>query len=100
MPTDDYTIKHLHKDLTDSLPAYMRPYLLRVLRDNEEIPYTASQKPIKAEMLKRFFGVSDFWNAEKLAPGVQIWCENFPLGGRFDRIIAKPWDWATWQTSG
>lgn len=99
VPREKMSLKRLHKDLTDTLPAYMPPYLLRILNDDEEVPYTASQKPIKPEILKRFFGVTDFWNAEKPAPGVEVWHQRLSLNSRPDGANPKPWDWATWQTS-
>ncbi|KAM5475806.1 hypothetical protein McanCB56680_007991 [Microsporum canis] len=94
---EDMTIEKLHNDLSDALPAYMRPYLLRVLADDEQIPLTDSQKPLKRGMLKQFFGVTDFWNAENPTPGVQIWPMRLAMSSIPNARDVKPWDFAGWQ---
>ncbi|RDW92907.1 uncharacterized protein DSM5745_00229 [Aspergillus mulundensis] len=109
----EMTIARLHADLSPVLPAYMRPYLLRVLESTEEIPYTASQKPVKSEMLKRFFGVpvDGFWDDEEPTTGVQVWPQRFSLVGpppdtayRTSEASSwqgqRPWEWGTWQAAG
>ncbi|PHH90399.1 hypothetical protein CDD83_3813 [Cordyceps sp. RAO-2017] len=99
IPAGDMSIRRLHADLDDTLPAYMRPYLLRILKDGEEVPCTASQKPIRSEMLRRFFGVMDFWNSDTASPEVEVWHERFAPADRIEGANPRPWDWATWQTS-
>ncbi|KAK2855710.1 hypothetical protein FQN49_004921 [Arthroderma sp. PD_2] len=93
----DMTIEKLHSDLTGKLPAYMRPYLLRVLADDEHIPLTHSQKPSKRGILKQFFGVTDFWNRENPAPGVQVWPTKFDVSDKSNATDGNPWDFAGWQ---
>ncbi|KAJ6443213.1 Acyl-CoA synthetase family member 3, mitochondrial [Purpureocillium lavendulum] len=103
---DELSLSRLHTDLSNTLPAYMRPYLLRVLDDGEEVPLTASLKPIAREIVKKFFGVEECWNAEKPTPGVEVW--NSPLALNYQHHKGevsldeklKPWDWAAAQMAG
>ncbi|KAM3504887.1 hypothetical protein MY11210_008183 [Beauveria gryllotalpidicola] len=92
------SIEKLHADLSSTLPKYMRPYLLRVLGD-EQIPLTSSQKPNKPLMLRQFFGVTDFWNAEKPKPGVQVWPMRLAMSSNPNSTDVQPWDFAGWQGS-
>ncbi|KAM3438750.1 hypothetical protein MY4824_003052 [Beauveria thailandica] len=89
----------LHADLTGTLPAYMRPYLLRVLNDDEHIPLTDSQKPNKPVMLKQLFGVTDFWNADKPTPGVQVWPMRLATSSNPNSTNVQPWDFEGLQGS-
>ncbi|KAK5991607.1 Acyl-CoA ligase oryP-like protein [Cladobotryum mycophilum] len=100
VPREEMSLLRLHTDLADALPVYMRPYLLRVLNDEEEVPYTASQKPMKRDILKEFFGVTEFWNMEDPTPGVEVWGSRLALILPAQGTTLKPWDWGTSQISG
>ncbi|POR37072.1 Acyl-CoA synthetase family member 3, mitochondrial [Tolypocladium paradoxum] len=95
VPKDEISLARVRADLSESLPAYMRPYLLRVMDAGEEVPYTVSLKPIKREILKRFFGITDYWSVEDPTPGVESW------GNQPAQLEAetKPWDWCGLQRS-
>ncbi|KJZ76351.1 hypothetical protein HIM_04080 [Hirsutella minnesotensis 3608] len=92
----ELTLARLHEDLSATVPTYMRPYLLRVLSHNEEIPYTASQKPNKPVILDRFFGVKDFWPSDAPTPGVQVWHMRLSIHSEPTAKNHMPWDFASW----
>ncbi|KJZ72286.1 hypothetical protein HIM_08327 [Hirsutella minnesotensis 3608] len=87
------SLARIRDDLSGSLPTYMLPLLLHILGDDEQVPHTVSQKPIKRRMRKMFFGVDDFWSPELPSPGVEFW-DDFS-----DQVKgeARPWDWSGLQ---
>lgn len=95
VPKEEISLARVRADLSETLPAYMRPYLLRVMNDGEEVPHTVSLKPIKREILKQFFGITDYWSVEDPTPGVES-LGNQPLQLEAE---TKPWDWCGLQRS-
>ncbi|KAJ6789352.1 hypothetical protein PWT90_08761 [Aphanocladium album] len=93
------SITRIHEDLTDMLPAYTRPFLLRILQDGETIPYTESQKPLAREIVRQYFAPTGYWDSELPTAGVQSWGSSLATLNRFipDKLLEhslKPWDWA------
>lgn len=84
----------------------MRPYLLRVLKDGEEVPHTQSQKPIWREIVSKFFAAEGHWIVENPTPGVEVWSappstiyKDYPGTANLNGA-SKPWDWGGLQMSG
>lgn len=92
---DQLSLAQIRTDLSQGLPTYKLPMLLRILKGGEEVPMTISQKPIRREIVKQYFGVTDhqYWSGEDPTPGVQSW------GNAPEQIAAKtrPWDWCGLQ---
>jgi malonyl-CoA/methylmalonyl-CoA synthetase len=89
------TLSKVRKDLSQYLPTYKLPAILRVLDESEEIPRTASGKPIKRDFLKQFFGIQGF-----IPPGYS-WPRTEYWGNQPEQVLAemKPWDWCGLQRS-
>lgn len=87
------SLAQIRSDLSETLPTYMLPMLLRIMDEEEEIPRTVSQKPIKKKILEQFFGVTTYWSTEDPTPRVESW------GNAPEQIAAKtrPWDWCGLQ---
>lgn len=92
--SEKITLTKIRSDLSDQHPTYMLPVLLRVLQDGEEVPLTVSQKPIRNEIVKKYFLVGDYWSVEKPTPGVECG-DNEPEGREH---IGAAWDWAGLQS--
>lgn len=90
---DELSLAQIRTELSETLPTYKLPMLLRILKAGEEVPMTISQKPIRKEIVKQYFGVTDYWSAENPTPGVESW------GNAPEQIAAKtrPWDWCGLQ---
>ncbi|KAM0461603.1 hypothetical protein ACHAPV_004311 [Trichoderma viride] len=82
-------LARLRKDTNEALPKYMLPVLVKVLGPGEEMPQTVSQKPIKSQIIKKYFGVDRSWSAENSISGVEYW-GSMPLPVEAD---TKMWDW-------
>ncbi|UKZ70905.1 uncharacterized protein TrAtP1_011876 [Trichoderma atroviride] len=82
-------LARLRKDMNETLPKYMLPVLVKILGPGEEMPQTVSQKPIKSQIIKRYFGVDRSWSAENSVCGVEYW-GSMPAPVEAD---TKPWDW-------
>lgn len=67
------TLAQLHTDLAAVLLLHTLPYLLRVLKDDETIPYMVSQRPIMCEIREKFFGVTGHLDDEKPSLGEEVW---------------------------
>ncbi|KND87442.1 Acyl-CoA synthetase family member 3, mitochondrial [Tolypocladium ophioglossoides CBS 100239] len=94
-PREEISLARVRADLSETLPAYMRPYLLRIMDDGEKVPCTVSSKPIKKEILKQFFGITEYWSIENPTPGVESWGDQ-PVQVEAE---TKPWDWCGLQRS-
>lgn len=92
-PPAEVTLSRIRSDLSETLPTYMLPMLLRIMDDEEEVPRTVSQKPIKKKILEQFFGVTDYWSFDSPTPRVESW------GNAPEQVEAKtrPWDWCGLQ---
>ncbi|KAM3499225.1 hypothetical protein MY10362_007506 [Beauveria mimosiformis] len=79
--------------------AYTRPFLLRILREGEAIPYTVSQKPLAREIVRQYFAPTGIWDSGVPTAGVEVWGSSLATLNRFipDKLLEhslKPWDWA------
>ncbi|KAK5994002.1 Acyl-CoA ligase oryP-like protein [Cladobotryum mycophilum] len=92
-PEQRISLAKICEDLHPILPRYMHPTLLRFIESDEEMPQTASLKPIKKQVIKKCFGVEEYWEAEKPTPGVEF------SGNKqvHKEAETKPWDWAGLQ---
>ncbi|KAL9470884.1 hypothetical protein ACSS6W_008825 [Trichoderma asperelloides] len=82
-------LARLRRDMNESLPKYMLPVLVKILGPGEEMPQTVSQKPIKSQIIKKYFGVDKSWSAENSVLGVEYW-GSMPTPVEAD---TKLWDW-------
>ncbi|CAM1509752.1 Fc.00g000870.m01.CDS01 [Cosmosporella sp. VM-42] len=91
--TEQVSLARIRLDLMGGLPTYMLPVLLRILSDEEDVPRTVSQKPIKKRILQELFGITDYWSVDNPNPKVESW------GNQPEQIQAKtrPWDWCGLQ---
>ncbi|KAE8141864.1 hypothetical protein BDV38DRAFT_278647 [Aspergillus pseudotamarii] len=72
----DITLRRIRKDLAAAnLVAYKLPPLLRVLRDEEQVPQTTSGKILKKEALRKYFNISGFMPKDYAVEGVE-YCGN------------------------
>ncbi|KAM4055712.1 AMP-binding enzyme [Hirsutella rhossiliensis] len=81
------TLARIRCDLAASLAAYMLPTLLRVLKEDEELPRTASGKLLKRQILRDYFGNADGMPACRVPADVEQCARS--------RLIwegSKPWD--------
>lgn len=65
----------------------MMPTLLKVLKDEEELPCTVIGKPEKKEILRIYFGSENGVQVEDYPPEV----ESCPIPKPGE--ATKPWDW-------
>ncbi|KAL2065531.1 hypothetical protein VTL71DRAFT_3201 [Oculimacula yallundae] len=70
-------VQMLRRDLALSLQRYKLPRLLRVLRPGEEVPQTVSQKVLRKEALKQFFGFEDYMPLDYCVEGVEFWAGDY-----------------------
>ncbi|KAE8421001.1 hypothetical protein BDV36DRAFT_292677 [Aspergillus pseudocaelatus] len=72
----DITLRRIRKDLAAAnLVAYKLPPLLRVLRDEEQVPRTTSGKTLKKEALRKYFHISGSMPEDYAVEGVE-YCGN------------------------
>lgn len=91
-PTEQTSLARIRSDLQISLAPFMLPTLLRILKDEEQLPHTVSGKPIKRQILEDYFGSTDGAQPRVYPPGVER-CEwERPAEG-----MMKPWDWGGLQ---
>lgn len=81
-------LKRIRRDMNESLPKYMLPVLVKVLGSGEEMPQTVSQKPIKSQIIQKYFGVKS-WSSENSILGVE-YLGSMPTPVEAD---TKLWDW-------
>ncbi|KAF9888850.1 hypothetical protein FE257_008219 [Aspergillus nanangensis] len=84
---DKPSLAFLRDQLASTLPVYMLPTALRILREGEYIPQTASQKPIRTQAAQQYFQSSD---DSDVFDGVEL-CDN-DLCQPTER--SRPWDTA------
>ncbi|TWU75935.1 hypothetical protein ED733_006343 [Metarhizium rileyi] len=93
--TDDgekVNLARIRADLSKDHPTYKLPVLLRILRDDEDVPATVSSKTMKRQAAKKFFLKDDYWSVESPTPGVEYWSEP-----EDEEHTGKTWDWAGLQ---
>ncbi|KAK2868022.1 hypothetical protein FQN49_003234 [Arthroderma sp. PD_2] len=73
--TSQPDLAKIRSDLSSSLGVHMLPNLLRVLKDDEKLPRTISEKPIRRQILQEYFGVVNGAPPENLPLEVQR-CEK------------------------
>lgn len=66
-------LKRIRDDLAKNMETYKLPRLLRILGDGEIIPKTRSQKVLKKEALRIFFGIEGVRPLEYCVEGVEFW---------------------------
>ncbi|EFE37943.1 adenylate-forming enzyme AfeA [Trichophyton verrucosum HKI 0517] len=81
------TLGLIRSDLEGTLPTYMMPTLLKLLKDEEELPSTVIGKPAKKEILRIYFGSVNGALVENYPPEV----ESCPVPKPGE--ATKPWDW-------
>ena len=62
-----FNLERLRNDLAPSVPSFMLPTALRVLREGEKPAQTNSEKLAKAATIEKFFGSGmdvELWNLE------------------------------------
>ncbi|KJZ74545.1 hypothetical protein HIM_06141 [Hirsutella minnesotensis 3608] len=83
------TLARIRSDLSASLPLYMLPCVLRLLKEGEHLPRTHSGKLIKKDILKEYFGNADGLPTSGVSPDINVeqcaW-PNLVWEG------SKPWD--------
>lgn len=73
---DSITLKRIRDDLAaTNLASYKLPTLLRVLRNEEQVPLTPSEKVLKRECLRKFFHISEYIPDPYAVEGVE-YCGN------------------------
>lgn len=92
-PLEQITLTRIRCDLSSSLAAYMLPTLLRVMKDEEELPRTFSGKPIKRQIVEDYFGTTDWFPAQTPPPMVECWGKMLGIS----KMEIKPWDWSAKQ---
>ncbi|EGD95906.1 hypothetical protein TESG_03369 [Trichophyton tonsurans CBS 112818] len=89
IPNNMTTLGLIRSDLEGSLPAYMMPTLLKVLKHEEELPCTVAGKPKKKEILSIYFGSVNGAQVENYPPEIET-CHVLQPG---EAEATKPWDW-------
>ncbi|KAG8418770.1 hypothetical protein J3459_012039 [Metarhizium acridum] len=87
------TLARIRSDLSENHATYTLPVVLRILSDDEQVPFTISQKPLRKQAAKKFFLVEDYWSIESPTPGVEYW--NNKIENR--QHTGRTWDWAGLQ---
>ncbi|KOS16972.1 Malonate--CoA ligase [Escovopsis weberi] len=87
---DRVTLAIICEDLRPLIPEYMHPTVLRLIEADEDMPQTITGKPIKRLVVKKFFGVDEYWDAASAGPGVE-WNGKMSLHAQGEK---KPWVWA------
>ncbi|RDL35780.1 Uncharacterized protein BP5553_06392 [Venustampulla echinocandica] len=93
---DQITFDQIRSDLAKTLPAYMLPTLLRILREDEALPLTSIGKPIKREIRTVFFKTTDWWSIENPPLDVEYW-NNKAVASIGEKDLRRPWDWCAQQ---
>ncbi|KMP02954.1 acyl-CoA synthetase [Coccidioides immitis H538.4] len=76
----DITLQKIRQDLAAAnIAAYKLPALLRVLRDHEQVPLTASGKVLKKQCLQKFFDISGYLPDQYAVDGVEYWGNKLDL---------------------
>ncbi|KAH6604034.1 acyl- synthetase [Trichoderma cornu-damae] len=74
------TLEKIRQDLAGAgVVLYKLPTLLRLLRDGEQVPYTASGKARKREALRKYFNITDFLPDQYAEQGVEYWGNKLDL---------------------
>jgi hypothetical protein len=85
----DITLRRIREDLAArNMASYKLPVLLRVLRDDEQVPLTASGKTLKKESLRKYFNISGYLPDQYAVDGVENW------GNKLDTAAStRLFDW-------
>ncbi|OBS21185.1 hypothetical protein FPOA_07523 [Fusarium poae] len=89
-------LARIRADLAGSLAPFMLPTVLTVLREGQQLPRTHSDKIMKRNVLRDCLGVTEWFSAETMAPGVEFWGSDLP---QVDEAGAKLWDRGGMQAS-
>ncbi|KKO97290.1 hypothetical protein THAR02_10610 [Trichoderma harzianum] len=89
VPAPEISLARIRSDLMQSLPMYMLPAILRILKDGEEIPRNISGKFVKAAVRRELFATTDWWPHSNPPPEVEYWGNMPPI---FE-AATPPWDW-------
>lgn len=87
--TSDINLARIRTDAMNSLPIYMLPAILRILKDGEEIPRTISGKAVRKAICKEFLGTDKWWPHDNPPADVEYWGNMPPI---FE-AETRPWDW-------
>jgi len=81
-------LRKVREDLSLTLELYKLPAILRILEDGDELPQTASGKPLKKPILERYFQITGYRPRVYIVPGVEFW------GDEIDKTMERrAWDW-------
>lgn len=70
----DIDLRRIRNDLAATKMASSKfPALLRILRDDEQIPSTISSKALKQECLRKYFNISGYLPDQYSVDGVEYW---------------------------
>ncbi|PKK48947.1 hypothetical protein CI102_7970 [Trichoderma harzianum] len=89
VPAPEISLARIRSDLMQSLPMYMLPAILRILKDGEEIPRNISGKVVKAAVRRELFATTDWWPHSNPPAEVEYWGNMPPI---FE-AATRPWDW-------
>ncbi|KAL7932159.1 adenylate-forming enzyme AfeA [Trichoderma chlorosporum] len=101
MPAESISLKSIRFALRDFLPAYMQPFVLRIMKEDEVLHCTPSGKFLKKKILADYFGGGGWDSANKQPPGVELW-DSIPSVENWGRTPGmegthKAWDWGGLQ---
>jgi malonyl-CoA/methylmalonyl-CoA synthetase len=94
LATDGMLLAKIRADLKDSLPPYMLPAILSIMKGHDELPRTVSGKTIKKEALRKFLSHDDWSSTEGLPSGIEYYGCTMP---KMVEAETKPWDWCGLQ---
>ncbi|PNP49778.1 hypothetical protein THARTR1_09546 [Trichoderma harzianum] len=89
VPAPEMSLARIRSDLMQSLPMYMLPAILRILKDGEDIPRNISGKVVKAAVRRELFATTEWWPHSNPPPEVEYWGNMPPI---FE-AATRPWDW-------
>lgn len=77
----DVTLATIREDLAGAgLVSYKLPVLLRLLREEDQVPFTASGKAVKKECLRKYFNITGYLQDQYAVDGVEYWGNKLDLG--------------------
>ncbi|KAL4944310.1 hypothetical protein BDV06DRAFT_220464 [Aspergillus oleicola] len=71
-PNKSINLARIREDLSKTLEAYKLPALLYILKDEDEVPRSASEKVLKVQALQKFFGIRGLRSADYAVDGVEV----------------------------
>ena len=66
-------LQKIRNDLAPTMGKHKLPALLKIMKADEQVPRTVSQKVMKTEALERFFGIVGYRPPNYRVEGVEFW---------------------------